>query len=359
MEQKPTHEQVNNQRGSVVVKVTKLSTTQRLRPFLPMPSVLILGAGLAGLTAARALTTQSVQVTILDKGRGVGGRLATRRLTNGRADHGAPYFTAQTPDFQQQVTDWQTAGVVAEWPLEPATGGDVLFDQPRYIGRKGMNSLAKHLAGGLDVHTGERVVRLRAVAGGWQADTEAGHTFRADAICCTLPAPQALALLADSGIDPESVGVSALSGIQYQPNITVMAALNKPSAIPAPGLLRFQSGPVAWVADNQQKGISAGPTLTIQASVDFSRARLEYSQSDTLFLGPELISELMDWVGPWDVDKYEVHRWRYSQATDRYAEPLLAATTPAPLLFGGDGFGMGNVEGAYLSGRALAQWVSA
>lgn len=323
-----------------------------------MPSVLILGAGLAGLTAARALTAQSVQVTILDKGRGVGGRLATRRLANGRADHGAPYFTAQTPDFQQQVADWQTAGVVTNWPLETASLGDVLFDQPRYIGRDGMNSLAKHLAEGLDVHTGERVVRLRAVAGGWQADTEAGHTFRADAICCTLPAPQALALLADSEIDPASVGVSALSGIHYLPNITVMVALNKPSRLPAPGLLQFQSGPVAWVADNQQKGISAGPTLTIQASTDFSRARLEYTASDALFLGPELTSELMEWVEAWDVDACQVHRWRYSQATDRYAAPLLAANTPAPLLFGGDGFGVGNVEGAYLSGRAMAQWLT-
>ncbi len=319
-----------------------------------MPSVLILGAGLAGLTAARALAASSVQVTVLDKSRGVGGRLATRRTTTGRADHGAQYFSAQTPDFQQQVGEWLTAGVVREWHLETVTVGDRHVNHPRYIGADGMTGIAKYLADGLNIRTNERVVRLQTVDGGWQADTEAGNTYRADALCCTLPAPQALALLADSDLDPATLGVSALAAIQYQPCITVLATLNKPSTLPAPGGIRFDTGPVAWVADNQQKGISVGPCLTIQASAEFSRARLEYTESDTLFLGPELISELMAWVGPWDVDAYQVHRWRYSQATKPYPEPLLAAQTPAPLLFGGDGFGMGNVEGAFLSGRALA-----
>lgn len=322
-----------------------------------MPSVLILGAGLTGLTAARTLTAKNVLVTVLDKGRGVGGRLATRRVANGRADHGAQYFSAKTPEFQQQVANWVAAGVARKWHLETATAGDTHIDHARYIGADGMNSIAKYLAGGLTIHSNERVVRLRAVDGGWQAETEAGNTYRADAVCCTLPAPQALTLLADSNIDPAVVGVASLADIHYQPSIAVIAVLNKTSAIPAPGAIQYKTGSVAWVADNQQKGIAAGPSLTIHASADFSRARLDYTADAADAVGAELINELTAWLQPGDVDSYEVHRWRYSLADARYPEPLLVAQTPAPLLFGGDGFGMGNVEGAFLSGQAMANWL--
>lgn len=320
-----------------------------------MPSVLILGAGLAGLTTARTLVSQNFQVTVLDKGRGVGGRMATRRTANGRTDHGAQYFSAKTPDFQQEVAKWQKAGVVREWHLETATVGDTHFDHPRYVGADGMNNIAKYLAEGLAVQTGERATQLRPTATGWAVDTESGRTFQADAICCTLPAPQALTLLADSALDPATIGATDLTTIKYLPSIAVIAELKTTSRIPAPGAIQFAEGPVAWVADNQQKGISAGPSVTIHASAEFSEARLEYQEADAQALGMELITALREWLNPDDIAAYQVHRWRYSLAHSRFPAPFLSATTSAPLLFGGDGFGMGNIEGAFTSGRAMAQ----
>ncbi len=322
-----------------------------------MSSVLIIGAGLSGLIAARTLTAQNHQVMVLDKGRGVGGRLATRRLGEGRADHGAQYFSAKTPEFQQQVSEWLAAGVVREWHPEAAVVGDTQFNHPRYVGTDGMSGIAKALATGLAIQQNERVTQLQAVNGGWQVHTESGKSYPADVVLCTVPAPQALTLLNDSGLDPVTIGVSALSAIHYQPCITVLATLNEPSRIPAPGGIRFETGPVAWVADNQQKGISTLPTLTIQAGAAFSQARLAYTPNDTDALAAELIGELPGWLTPSAVDSVQVHRWRYSLADERYPEPLLPAQTSAPLVFGGDGFGMGNVEGAFLSGRAMGEWV--
>ena len=57
----------------------------------------VVGAGVTGLTAARHLAP-SFDVVVVDKGRGVGGRLATRRIGDATFDHGAQFITTHTPD---------------------------------------------------------------------------------------------------------------------------------------------------------------------------------------------------------------------------------------------------------------------
>lgn len=57
--------------------------------------VVIVGAGICGLMAAGQLVERGASVLLLDKGRTVGGRLATRRIEAGCADHGAQFFTAR------------------------------------------------------------------------------------------------------------------------------------------------------------------------------------------------------------------------------------------------------------------------
>ena len=68
----------------------------------------VVGAGVAGLSAARALVDRGHQVIVFEKARAPGGRVATSRLRGiemPRAvagstlafDHGAQYFTARDP----------------------------------------------------------------------------------------------------------------------------------------------------------------------------------------------------------------------------------------------------------------------
>ena len=136
--------------------------------------VLIIGAGIAGLTAGNALQQAGLSVQLVDKGRGVGGRLSTRRFANGAwFDHGAQYFTANTPAFETVLKDWEAEGVVHSW-FEQLTwfeGDTVTQELPQNPPRKryiptgnGMNSLPKHLAKNLTIQTSCRIVRLRSLS---------------------------------------------------------------------------------------------------------------------------------------------------------------------------------------------------
>lgn len=107
---------------------------------------LIIGGGMAGLSAATALAETGARIVVLDKGRGPGGRMAARRVEIAGEqvsfDHGAQYFTARDPAFREAVAAWEAAGVAARWP---AAGADA------WVGTPGMNACIKHLAAGLDV----------------------------------------------------------------------------------------------------------------------------------------------------------------------------------------------------------------
>lgn len=322
-----------------------------------MPSSLIIGAGMAGLTAARELRLNGWDVIVLDKGRGVGGRLATRRIEQARADHGAQYFSATTPDFQEIVQDLLDEKVITRW--EPAQPGmaDTAVNEPHYVGVEGMNAVAKALAWNLTVHTAEAVISFRIDGSQWVVETESGGHYRADALLSTIPAPQALALLEKSDFPITTADKTALAAIAYQPCIAVMVALNKSSRLSALGAVRYGTGDIAWIADNAQKGISPGqPSLTIHASADFSRAHFD---DDLNAVGWQLVDQLRAWLPADSISTLQVHRWRYSLADQRYPSPFLKADAPLPLLFGGDGFGAGNVEGAFTSGLQMAKALQA
>lgn len=327
-----------------------------------MPTILIIGAGLTGLTAARELTRQGHVVTVLDKGRGVGGRLATRRLGNGCADHGAQYFSAQSPEFQALTQEMQQAGVVHEWHLEESDPAS--FRHPRWVGSGGMNGMAKYLARGLDVRMGCLVTRVEPAKNGWHISAEiAGNpmTINADVVVITIPVPQALALCEASGLTLTALDRAALAAIDYAPCLAVMLQLSQPSQLPKPGGLKQTDGeaqhsPVAWLADNLQKGISPNqPTLTLHASHEFSQLHLDDVDQEALI--PALLADVARYVPTETIMAEQIHRWRYSNAIKRHPDRFLSAQAHAPLFFGGDGFGNGNIEGAFLSGFAMAKAV--
>jgi predicted NAD/FAD-dependent oxidoreductase len=315
--------------------------------------IIIIGAGMSGLTAAWLLNEEQLPVLVLDKSRGVGGRMATRRFGGGRFDHGAQYFTVRDERFGRLVVDWQANGVVSEWArgFADAYGTLPAYSHPRYQAIDGMTAVPKHLAQRLDVRLQTPVVRVSQEGKVWLVHTQSGERFRGCGLLLTPPVPQSLRLLESGDVSlPDEVRLG-LQKVEYNPCLAVMAIFSGPSKLPEPGGLRFLEGPIAWMADNYRKGISPGAyAITIHASPEYSRRHWQTDEK-------AIVEELRDTAGPWlhqELVAWQLHRWRYSQPTTTYPEPLIYLPGPPVLVFAGDAFGGPRVEGAVISGYEAA-----
>jgi predicted NAD/FAD-dependent oxidoreductase len=324
-------------------------------------SCLIIGGGISGLMAGTVLQRQGIHVTLLDKGRGIGGRLATRRISHpvtgeGVFDYGAQYFTVSHPLFQQWVDDWLQQGIVGEWSQQLDEPG-----RPCYRGSLSNRSIAKFLAQNLEVHTQARAVQITWESSQWLVRAENGASFQGDRLLITSPVPQTLALLNNSAIALPTDLKNRLEQITYHPCIAVLALLEKPAAIPEPGGLRLNDSSLAWIACNRQKGISPqANAATLHATPAFSQIHWETDNATT---AKKLFEIASPWLGSSVVD-YQVHRWRYSQPQTCFGEAYLGLREPGLFALAGDAFSttpLGepstHLEKAALSGLAAADYL--
>ncbi len=315
--------------------------------------VLIVGAGLSGLMAAHTLQDAGKTVLLLDKGTSVGGRLATRRIGTGLADHGAQFFTVRDPVFGAFVERWLADGLVFEWSRGWADGSlaTTRDGHPRYAVKGGMNQLAKHLAEGLDIRVNAKVTAVRQYLNGWQAELEDGTLFSARSLLLTAPVPQSLALLEAGAVLLTADDEAALQAIHYEPCLTAIALLDRPLNLPVPGGIQREGANIHWVADNQRKGISGNSAVvTMQAAGMYSRNL--WDQPDETILNV-FRTDLLPLLGQAQIVELQLKKWRYSRPISVHPEHFLASNDGRMVFFAGDAFGAPRVEGAALSGLAV------
>ncbi|NCP12975.1 MAG: NAD(P)-binding protein [Sphingomonadales bacterium] len=307
--------------------------------------ILIIGGGMAGLSAATALAACGRRIIVLDKGRGPGGRMAARRAdiagdTVG-FDHGAQYFTARDPAFRGTVAAWEAAGVAARWP---AAGEDA------WVGTPGMNACVKVMAAALDVRWGVRAERITPTPEGWKVHA-GDHTLHAGTVLVAVPAEQAAVLLAETAPD-----LAALAGsVESAPCWAAMAGFG--ASLPyTDDTFRSEAGPISWAARNSAKpGRSGAETWVIHASQTRSRAIIELPKDEAaqVLLADFFAATGTAPVAPLHLD---AHRWLYALPQALKGEG--ARFDPALSLgIAGDYLHSPRVEGAWLSGQALARQV--
>jgi predicted NAD/FAD-dependent oxidoreductase len=321
-------------------------------------SVVVVGGGICGLMTAIALQGQGLGVKVLDKGRGIGGRLASRRVRHGETvgcfDFGAQYFKAEDPLFWAWVQDWIDTGVVKVWAESmPTVTGEIRSQGVKlYRGEPSNRGLAEYLARDLQVVNQEKVTEFHWQGNEWQINCESGQSYIGDRLVLTSPLPQTIDLLAQSAIQLPLDLCQTVEGIIYDACFSLSLLLEQPSLVPKPGGLWLEGEPLVWIADGTQKGISPnGYGVTVQAGPIFSKANLENDPNEVIEL---MTTAAEPWLGS-PILASHLHLWRYSHPQNPDDRPFLRGDFPGPFYLGGDAFHGGKIQGAALSGLAIAE----
>lgn len=329
----------------------------------------VIGAGMAGLSAARTLHDLGWEVDVFEKSRGVGGRMATRRVDEApKYDHGAQYFTARSDLFRRYVDSWLQQGIVAAWPSADGDSSQrfAVFDQtgwkrfaeplPRFVGVPSMNAICRHLAAELRVHRLARIDRLSQRDGAYQLWDEAGvHRGSFDRVLVAVPAEQASTLLRGT-FEPELLAL--LDGVSMTPCWAAMVSFSNPVTDEWVGAF-LNDSILTWCARNGTKPGRASATedLVLHAAPEWSGKNWETPPDQ---VGEQLLGEFWRMTGfkPQPPVSMMCHRWRYAIPRNACEQPFVANEDGSVVACGDwagvDGAGGGRVEGAFLGGLAAA-----
>jgi renalase len=343
--------------------------------------VVIIGAGISGLTAAQALHSQGYRVAVVDKSRGLGGRMATRRRGTTIIDHGCRYLEPEKISAWEPLTALLEAGTIRPWQPEGFTlGADGSLSatgvKTLYGARQGMSAIAKALAPGLPIHRSWRATALTPIDQGWritgaalgEGDRPEATTMEARAIVVAIPAPQALDLIA--GVAQHHSGlqdwVRQLQTVSFDPVITVMAGYGPqpPELLPgqtqAGGWMIDGNGHpmLRWLALDSSKRTAppdAVPETVVVLHSSSALAAEVIDRTDLDAVGQALLAAahpLATWLS--QPQWMQVHRWRYGFVQHCLGTKILHS--PAiPTLVGCGDWCMGeNVTGAIASGTEAA-----
>jgi renalase len=313
--------------------------------------VAVIGAGVAGLSAARRLVDAGVSVVVLDEGRRPGGRLATRKYHDRQFDYGAQYMKPHSRRAAVLFSKWRKAGVITAWRANA-------MELPQrkkvdttswHVAVPSMGALAEHLAEGLDIHCRFRALDVSGVKGKWsiigQKHQSAGPF---EAVFVTCPASQTAKLLT-----PYEEFSPHLKEVENRPCLATMVEFEDEVMVDYEAAF-VGDGPLAWVClDSAKPERKSKECWVLHATEEWSLAHLKNSPEQ---IASEMLSAFAP-LSPVELPPVlfcRAHRWRYAygsiawNSTHRFIEEL-------GLGIAGDWCNTPNIDGAYWSGHDLAE----
>ena len=299
--------------------------------------ILIVGAGITGIACARALREQGIDFTIVNKGRRIGGRMASKAVHDSQTpfdgrvfDIGASYFTVSDLGFQSVVDSMVEHGVVQKWTdtfhvADPTGIVGVKIGPMRYRAPAGIRSVVEFLGEGIDVIEGEV--------------TDADFANRKVALC--VPTPQA------AKIFPEALEINTSV---WEPVIAVSMLFSEQVWQDFDGVFVIDDHELSWIANDGARRGDSAPALVAHVHPVLSAHHL----TDPASVIPFAVSAVQRILGisaepVWT----SAHRWTY-------AKPVEGTTSDQPLFhhgevsLAGDSFALRpRVEAGWISGFAL------
>lgn len=304
-------------------------------------TVIVVGAGISGVAAARTMRDAGLPVVVLDRGRAIGGRMASRRTDGRVVDTGASYFTVSEPAFEQVVQDWRDRGLARPWTDTFSVAGDgELTPKPgpmRWAANGGLRSLVEDLAQGLEL----RQTNVEAVRADLRVDGEA-----AEAVVLAMPDPQARRLL-----DPALTAELAALDDPFEPVLALTARWGEASWPGIDGVFVSGDPILSWIADDGRRRDDFAPVLVAHSTPEFAAEHLG-APEEAAPLMELAVRDVLGVSAP--AESAEVHRWSFARPTGRREQTFWLGGNR--IGFCGDAWSeKPRVEAAYLSGVALGQ----
>jgi renalase len=334
-----------------------------------MEEIVVIGAGIAGLSLARELERAGKRPVVLEKSRGVGGRVATRRVEGQPVDHGVLFLHGSDPDFLGALEAVE-ATPLDGWPYRvegegrPCQPQAFRPTQRRVAFAEGVTSFPKSLARGLDVRPESRVRSIELRSDFIETVVEDGESVASRSLVLALPLEQSVALLAPLGADrvPLRAASSLLAMLASEPCLTLIAGYELDAPAPDWDVLYPSDGAVLLLVshDSAKRSETQYRVLVYQCTVQFSRCHLE---DDFSVWVPLVLEEASKLVGRWasrPVFRHP-HRWRYSRVSsaNTLSQPLwISLASDMHVGIAGESFHPGGgVEAAFVSEKRLADMI--
>nr|WP_320050027.1 FAD-dependent oxidoreductase [uncultured Desulfuromonas sp.] len=278
--------------------------------------VAIVGAGMAGLTAAHILDSHGIDVTVFEKSKGTGGRMSSRSFAGGWIDHGTPYFSAETVGFQSFLKKFADKKIIEPWAAR--VNGPLALDEiVHYISVPRTSAFTRALLADIKFHPSTHISMIEKTGSMWRIYND-GRTDLGlwDLVILAIPSPQAVQLLVDQkdirakveGVEMEPCWVCALQlpgPAQHIQDVTV-----------------FTDNDIRRVTCNSAKKDRANQHVYIvQASAAWSEKHLEEPPA---VIGNQLKQKFLGTFNlNFECDVLFSHRWRYGFTTTPLAQPYL------------------------------------
>lgn len=286
---------------------------------------IVLGAGISGLMIGRRLKELGKSVIIIDKGRSVGGRLATRRGDGTLYDHGAQFLTLEKiPGLSE--------GQLITWTI--------IDGQKSYVSPYGMNRVAKNLSEGLSVLLNSKVEKIENEL----VRLENGDSLRAKKIFISFPLPQTTDLLKASGLNiPQE-----LAQVNYAMALVGLITIQtNNSELSSHGFSKPIASSIYSIANQKSKGMTDKVSLVVVMNDEFSRSY--FSKQD--LESTEAIKESLDiyFRQQYGVDlscsivSFDLKKWKYSHPLNPLGIDFYDLSGEQKIIITGDGLSGGSV----------------
>lgn len=330
----------------------------------------IIGASLSGLVAGEKLARAGHDVTVIEKSRVLGGRLATKVTGKGFFDYGLPFLTAEGAMFRAYLNDLMNRDILFKWAEGfPLHDGSQLHEinpnRPKneyYACHGGLNSLPQKLKRWVDVKSEEKAGGLTHIGAdrsrkrAWMINLTDISVFECDAVILATPAPEAYGVLQTAQDEtPARRIIRYIDEVQYQPRYVLMASYDHES--PSWKGVECEGDTLSWIGNESSKQKADGPArLVIHSSADFVR---KYYGGDDQALSRRLLDRAADICADWLGNPREtaLHFWKYYRPVNPLEDYFMEMEMEeAPLALVGDYFNGNSAEAAYVSGISLADY---